>query len=390
MNRIAGFLIAATLLFALTAAAEPPQEYSGNVGIFYSSLSRYGEWVNADAGFAWRPLRVGHHWRPYLHGRWAWTDYGWYWVSMEPFGWATFHYGRWIYDDYYGWIWIPDRVWGPAWVEWRYDDDYIGWAPLPPYAVYDINIGINWSTRWSAPIHYWSFLPCRRFTTARVADYVEPAERTRRIFGSTRGVVDIRTDRDRVINRGVEPRFIERRGNIRIGRADVIDRNEATQERFINDDRKTRIETYRPRIEDRTRTESAPVPTERRREGRRDDSRVPGRVEAPPPMNRDQQRAIEERRGSRDEQEAAEERRSNRDQERAIQERRADRDRERSVQESERRARQENRAPAVRQEERRERQQESPRISRDSQGSGRDRGATRGQPEQRGKGKRPF
>jgi len=27
---------------------------------------------------------------------------------------------------------MPDDVWGPAWVEWRYDDEYIGWAPLRP------------------------------------------------------------------------------------------------------------------------------------------------------------------------------------------------------------------------------------------------------------------
>ncbi|MCX7916289.1 MAG: hypothetical protein N3A53_08330, partial [Verrucomicrobiae bacterium] len=50
----------------------------------------------------------------------------------EPFGWAVFHYGRWYYDDYYGWIWIPDRIWGPAWVEWRETETYVGWAPLLP------------------------------------------------------------------------------------------------------------------------------------------------------------------------------------------------------------------------------------------------------------------
>src|SRR5258707_8656814 len=83
------------------------EEMEGGVGFFYSSLSPYGEWINCDYGLAWRPYHVEHYWRAYLHGRWIWTSYGWYWASEEPFGWATFHYGRWYDDDYYGWIWTP-------------------------------------------------------------------------------------------------------------------------------------------------------------------------------------------------------------------------------------------------------------------------------------------
>ena len=65
-----------------------------------------------------------------------WTDSGWYWVSDEPWAWATYHYGRWDYDSYYGWVWVPDTEWGPSWVEWREGDEYVGWAPLPPGARY--------------------------------------------------------------------------------------------------------------------------------------------------------------------------------------------------------------------------------------------------------------
>lgn len=97
-----------TLLFLgicgvqVKADVSTPQEFSfgasayfGDAGSFHSSLSPYGEWLELDAGFyVWRPTHVQLGWRPYLHGRWAWTDYGWYWVSSEPFGWAVFHYGR--------------------------------------------------------------------------------------------------------------------------------------------------------------------------------------------------------------------------------------------------------------------------------------------------------
>ena len=228
-------------------------EPEGRFGFFYSSLSPYGEWVDCNFGYAWRPYRVGHAWRPYLNGRWIWTAYGWYWASYEPFGWATFHYGRWTYDDYYGWIWIPDDVWGPSWVEWRYDNDYIGWAPLSPYAGFSMNIGITFSNSWSSPVHYWNFVPCRNFTSTRVYDYVQPVERSRRIFGNTRRSIDIRSENDRVINRGIDVGFVERRANVRIDRVDVIDNNRGTGgDRITRENNRERIEVFRPRLDTRT------------------------------------------------------------------------------------------------------------------------------------------
>ena len=71
-------------------------------GFFYSSLAPHGEWIEVESGTrVWRPFHIPHQWRPYLIGRWVWTDeYGWYWMSDESFGWITYHYGRWYYDDY--------------------------------------------------------------------------------------------------------------------------------------------------------------------------------------------------------------------------------------------------------------------------------------------------
>jgi hypothetical protein len=62
------------------------------------------------------------------------------------------------HDDYYGWIWIPDYEWAPAWVEWRYDDAYIGWAPLPPYAVFSIHIGIHYTYDYYVPYRHWHYV----------------------------------------------------------------------------------------------------------------------------------------------------------------------------------------------------------------------------------------
>lgn len=100
---------------------------------FYTPLSTCGAWVDLNPyGRCWRPTGVEADWRPYADGYWEWTDVGWYWVSDEPWGWACYHYGSWVYDANYGWVWIPGTEWAPAWVTWRQSPDYIGWAPCGP------------------------------------------------------------------------------------------------------------------------------------------------------------------------------------------------------------------------------------------------------------------
>jgi hypothetical protein len=216
-------------------------------GVFYSSLSHYGEWIELQPDvYAWRPLHMHNDWRPYMDGRWVWTDDGWFWVSYEPFGWATFHYGRWYYDDYYGWMWMPGYDWAPAWVEWRYDDDYIGWSPLPPYATFNINIGIHFTTHWAAPLHYWSFVRYRHFCEPRVGNYYESVERTRRFFGNTRSRNDYSYERDRIINRGVDRELVERRSGERIRTAEITETRDRQTERVVREGERPRIEVYRP------------------------------------------------------------------------------------------------------------------------------------------------
>ena len=107
---------------------------TGDYNNFYEPLSAYGSWFQtSDYGYVYQPTIVrDSSWRPYTRGRWAFTDYGWTWVSSEPFGWACYHYGRWTLLRNVGWVWIPGTIWAPAWVSWRESPGYIGWAPLPP------------------------------------------------------------------------------------------------------------------------------------------------------------------------------------------------------------------------------------------------------------------
>jgi len=102
---------------------------------FYEPLQAYGQWIDVPGyGRCWTPANVDATWRPYTDGHWERTDAGWYWVSDERWGWATYHYGRWHSDAHFGWVWVPQTQWAPAWVAWRDGGGYTGWAPLPPEA----------------------------------------------------------------------------------------------------------------------------------------------------------------------------------------------------------------------------------------------------------------
>jgi hypothetical protein len=142
---------------AQAAPAPPPAQVSGDVVIggeddqneysdtdpsalsdFRSTLQPYGSWVDdATYGTVWvpSPTVVGQDFTPYVSaGHWTYDD-DYVWVSDYDWGWAPFHYGRWVYAVGPGWEWIPGRAYAGAWVSWRYGWDdwaYVGWAPLPP------------------------------------------------------------------------------------------------------------------------------------------------------------------------------------------------------------------------------------------------------------------
>lgn len=115
-------------------------------------LNQNGNWeVAAEYGNVWIPTRVAAGWEPYRDGSWVWTrQWGWSWVDNAPWGFAPFHYGRWI--QHRGrWAWAPGRfeprpAYSPAMVAWvggpqvsvgitiggTRRPPQTGWAPLPP------------------------------------------------------------------------------------------------------------------------------------------------------------------------------------------------------------------------------------------------------------------
>lgn len=218
-------------------------------GDFYNSLGPYGEWVYVDQGvYAWRPVRIVSGWRPYTYGRWVWSAYGWYWVSDEPWSWAVYHYGRWHCDDWYGWIWIPGYDWAPAWVEWRYGPDYVGWAPLGPYALFSVSHGVYYSQAYRAPYDYWTFVSHGHMTRPNVYRYRYQGDDIRRVYGESRATGTVRYRDGIMESRGPDREYVERRGNVRIGTAEVVDVNDYSRVRATREGRSERIEVYRPHI----------------------------------------------------------------------------------------------------------------------------------------------
>jgi hypothetical protein len=130
---------------ALARPALPAlSQEAASLDFFYNNLANQGTWQDVGQyGYCWQPANVGSDWQPYSDGRWVYTDAGWTWDSYEPFGWAVYHYGRWVNTNQIGWVWVPGTQWGPGWVSWRHSSQYVGWAPLPPEALFMRALGLS-------------------------------------------------------------------------------------------------------------------------------------------------------------------------------------------------------------------------------------------------------
>src|SRR5437016_6816952 len=169
-------------------------------------FDRYGDWrETSDYGYVWQPRQAqSRTWRPYTDGHWVYTDVGWTWVSEEPFGWATYHYGRWTRLRNIGWVWVPGDEWAPAWVSWRKSSDYVGWAPLPPEARFDRGTGIhNWSDSYYdvGPDQY-CFVETKQFGAPRLENALVPSERNVTIVNQTTNVTNITYNNTTIVNQG--------------------------------------------------------------------------------------------------------------------------------------------------------------------------------------------
>jgi hypothetical protein len=244
-------LVLAALLLTATLPTSAGAQGDMDISVFYEELEPHGRWFeHSRYGYVWSP-DVDEDWRPYSRGHWIYTDeHGWYWEAEEPWGWGPFHYGRWILDDEFGWVWIPGTEWGPAWVAWRYSDEYVGWAPLPPEAEWYEDRGLTFSATYYDAPHFaplWVFCAPRYMVLPGLYRYALPRHRNHFALARTRWHTDYRSVNRRVFNAGFDVRHFERITRRPVVRVRLVTSNSPRERGFRDGDRRT-LQTFRPRL----------------------------------------------------------------------------------------------------------------------------------------------
>ena len=250
------FLMAAGAGIGLAAALRLPApsqaEAATDVVVdFRERLAPHGRWVEADgARTVWFPTDVEVGWRPYMLGEWLWTDdVGWVWSGDEPWTWATDHYGTWYDDPVWGWVWVPGDMWGPAWVDWRFGDGFVGWAPLlPEFVRVRERVEIP---EWSR----WVFVDQAHFADRDVVRFAAPLGRNMALIDRTKLIGTVREAGGRVENRFIERSAIEAAAGRRLVPVRLAD---AADERGVGL-HDGRLAVFRPRVSTSGLRAEAPV-----------------------------------------------------------------------------------------------------------------------------------
>ena len=122
-------------------------QYVSHDVVGYDDLDDNGDWRDdSNYGHVWFPNRVDAGWAPYHEGHWDWiSPWGWTWVDNSSWGYAPFHYGRWVsVGGRWGWVAGPvavRAVYAPALVVFVGGGPggfggNVGWFPLGPREVY--------------------------------------------------------------------------------------------------------------------------------------------------------------------------------------------------------------------------------------------------------------
>lgn len=109
----------------------------------YEDLDDHGTWQRTpDNGYVWFPRTTEQGWAPYHNGHWDYIEpWGYTWVDDEPWGFAPFHYGRWVnYEGSWGWVPAAPRAEGVVYVRPVYAPALVAWVGGPHFA---IGIGVG-------------------------------------------------------------------------------------------------------------------------------------------------------------------------------------------------------------------------------------------------------
>ena len=104
----------------------------------YEDLDDNGGWRPVpEYGMVWFPHTTIVGWAPYRYGQWAYVaPWGYTWIDDAPWGFAPFHYGRWInYGGVWGWVPAPPAAAGVVYVRPVYAPALVAWVGGPHFAI---------------------------------------------------------------------------------------------------------------------------------------------------------------------------------------------------------------------------------------------------------------
>lgn len=216
--------------------------------VFYDNLAPYGDWVyDNEYGYVWIP-DVGPNFHPYsTNGHWVMTEYGNTWVSNYDWGWAPFHYGRWYYSNRYGWAWVPDYEWGPAWVTWRSGGGYYGWAPLGPRMSVSVSLNL--------PDFHWVFVSHKRIYHPQVHRYYVSRSNRVKIINRTTIINHVYVVNNKNYYSGPARREIERAIGRKVAVREIRSANAPVRSSVNN----RVVNIYRPSVDQATRSAAKPT-----------------------------------------------------------------------------------------------------------------------------------
>lgn len=127
------------------------RRYVSDDVIGYEDLDSYGGWrPDPQYGNVWFPHVTVVDWAPYRYGHWAWiSPWGWTWVDNAPWGFAPFHYGRWVsVRGAWGWVPCPPPVVAVGYVRPVYAPALVAWVGGPHFGVAvgvggAVGVGVN-------------------------------------------------------------------------------------------------------------------------------------------------------------------------------------------------------------------------------------------------------
>lgn len=126
----------------------------------YSDLDDNGTWrTSPQYGTVWFPRVADQGWAPYQRGHWDYiAPWGYTWVDDQPWGFAPFHYGRWVsVNGSWGWVPTPPRAEGAAYVRPVYAPALVAWI--------GVGAGVAWFALGPREVYVPSYPVSRKYVT---------------------------------------------------------------------------------------------------------------------------------------------------------------------------------------------------------------------------------